>query len=76
MLQKCSAFFLIYKFGGEWAEHVEQLLNVEDVREVKINEIGDWGMTVSGELNERAQSIKEVTEAVNEMKSGKAPFLH
>ena len=32
-------------------------------------------MPVLGEFNERAISIKEVRERVNEMKSGKAPGL-
>ena len=32
-------------------------------------------MPVLGELNERAISLEEVGEAVNEMKSGKAPGL-
>ena len=33
-------------------------------------------MPVLGDLNERAISLEEVREAVNEMKSGKAPVLH
>ena len=32
-------------------------------------------MPVLGDLNERAMSLEEVGEAVNEMKSGKAPGL-
>ena len=38
-----------------------------DVREANINVDGNWRMPVLGDLNERA------LEAVNEMKSGKAP---
>ena len=32
-------------------------------------------MPVLGDLNERAKALEEVGEAVNEMKSGKAPGL-
>ena len=48
---------------------------MEDVRELNINVSCDWWMPVFGELNERAISVEEVREAVNEMKSGKAPWL-
>ena len=47
----------------------------------KINQIrliyivGNWRMPVLGDLNERAISLEEVGEAVNEMKSGTAPGL-
>ena len=34
-----------------------------------------WRMPVLGDLNERAILLEEVGEAVNEMKSGKAPGL-
>ena len=37
-----------------------------------INVVGNWQMLVLGDLNERAISLEEVREAVNEMKSGKA----
>ena len=46
---------------------------MEDVR--KANVSGDWRTPVLGELNERAIPIEEVRDAVNEMKSGKAPCL-
>ena len=46
-----------------------------DVREANINVVGNWRMPVLGDLNERAISLEEVWEAVNEMKSGKAPGL-
>ena len=36
---------------------------------------GDWQKPVLGELNERAISIEEVRDAVNEIKSGEAPGL-
>ena len=47
-----------------------------DVREVNINLVGNWQMTVLGDMNERGISLEEVGEAVNEMKSGKAPGLN
>ena len=55
------------------AEYFEQVLNVADVREATINVVGNWRTPVSGDLHERAISLLEVREAVNEMKSGKAP---
>ena len=55
-----------------WAEYFEQVLNIADVREANINVVGNWQMPLLGDLNERAISLKEVVEAVNEMKSGKA----
>ena len=57
------------------AEYFEQVLNVGDVREANINVVGNWPMPVLGDLHERAISLEEVGEAVNEMKSGKAPGL-
>ena len=50
-----------------WAEYFEQVLNVSDVRKANINVIGNWRMPVLGDLNERAISLEEVGEAVNEM---------
>ena len=58
-----------------WAEYFEQVLNVADVREANVNVVGNWRMPVLGDLRERAISLEEVGEAVNEMKSGKAPWL-
>ena len=58
-----------------WAEYFEQVQHVADVRKANINEIGNWRMPVLGDLNERVISLEEVREAVNEMKSGKAPGL-
>ena len=58
-----------------WAEYFEQVLNVAYVREANINIVGNWRMPVLGDFNERAISLEEVREAVNEMKSGKAPGL-
>ena len=58
-----------------WAEYFGQVLNVADVREANINAVGNWRMPVPEDLNERAISLEEVVEAVNEMKSGKAPGL-
>ena len=37
--------------------------------------MANWQLPVLGDLNERAISLEEVGEAVNEMKSGKAPGL-
>ena len=50
------------------AEYFEQVLNVAD-REANIKVVGNWRMPVLGDLNERAISLVEVREAVNEMKS-------
>ena len=58
-----------------WAAYFEQILNVAGVREANINVVGNWRMTVLGDLNERAISLEEVGEAVNEMKSCKASVL-
>ena len=58
-----------------WAEYFEQVLNVADVREANINAVGNFRMPMLGDLNERAISLEEVGEAVNEMRSGKAPGL-
>ena len=46
-----------------------------DVNEANINIVFNWRMLVLGNSNERALSLKEVGEAVNEMKSDKAPGL-
>ena len=59
-----------------WAEYFEQVLNVADVRDSNINVHGNFRMPVLGDLIERAISLEEVGEAVNEMKSGKAPGLY
>ena len=56
-------------------EYFEQVLNVADVREANINAVGNWLMPVLGDLNERAISLEELGETVNEMKSGKATGL-
>ena len=58
-----------------WAEYFEQVLNVADVREANTNVVGNWRMRVLGDWNERAISLEEVGEAVNEIRSGKAPGL-
>ena len=58
-----------------WAQYFEQVLNVADAREANMNVVGNWRMPVLGDLNERAISLEEVWEAVNEMRSGKAPGL-
>ena len=58
-----------------WAEYFEQDLNVADAREANITVVGNWRMPVLGDLNESAISLEKLGEAVNEMKSGKAPGL-
>ena len=58
-----------------WAEYFVQVLNVADVREANINVVGNWRTPMLGYLNGRAISLVEVREAVNEIKSGKAPGL-
>ena len=58
-----------------WGEYFEQVLNLADVREANINVVGNCHMPVLRDLNERAITLEEVGEAVNEMKSGKAPGL-
>ena len=40
-----------------------------------INVVGNWQMPVLGDLTDRAISLEEVREAVNEMRSGKVPGL-
>ena len=50
-------------------------LTMADVREANINVVGNCRITVLGDFNERAISLEEVDEAVNEMKPGKAPGL-
>ena len=59
-----------------WGQYFVQVLNVADVREANINAVGNWRMPVLEYLNERAISLEEVGEAVNEMRSGKAPGLN
>ena len=44
------------------AEYFEQVLNVADVSQANINVVGNWRMTVLGDLNERAISLEEVRE--------------
>ena len=46
-----------------------------DVRKANINVVCNWQMPVLGDPHERAISLLEVREAVNEMKSAKAPGL-
>lgn len=58
-----------------WAEYFEGLLNVEDGREARIEAVGGVRMPVLGRENEREIERKEVLEAVNKTKSGKAPGL-
>ena len=58
-----------------WAKYFEQVLNVSDVREPNINAVGNWRMLVLGDLNEKATSLEEVREVVNEIKSCKASGL-
>ena len=57
------------------AQYFEHVMNVADVKEANINVVSNWRMPVLGDLNEKAISLEEVGEAVNEIKSGKAPGL-
>ena len=57
-----------------WAEYFEQVLNVEDISEAKINVVVGRRMPVLGEFSQRAISIEEVREAVNQIISGKDGF--
>ena len=63
------------KVMRRWAEYFKQDLNVADVRELKINVVGNERIPVFGDLNERAISLVDVMEVVNEIKFGKAPGL-
>ena len=49
------------------AEYFGQILNVVDVMEAIINIVGNWLMPVLGDFNDRAISLEEVGEAVNEI---------
>ena len=46
-----------------------------DLREANIEVVGNWRTPMLGDLNGRAISLLDVREAVNEIKSGKAPGL-
>ena len=46
-----------------------------DDSEANINVVSNWRIPVLGDLNEKAMPLEEVEEAVNEIKSGKAPGL-
>ncbi len=62
--------------GRRWAEYFDELLNVEDEREVRIVAVGsERRMPVFGERNDANVSRKEVHDVVNEMKAGKAADL-
>ncbi|MCP4254321.1 MAG: hypothetical protein GY775_13120, partial [Candidatus Scalindua sp.] len=62
--------------GKRWAEYFDELLNVEDEREVRIVAVGgERGMPVFGERNDANISRKEVHDVVNDMKAGKAAGL-
>ena len=50
-----------------WAEYFDQVLNVANVREANIIVVVNWLMQVLGDLNERAISLEEVCEALNDM---------
>ena len=58
-----------------WAEYFEELLNVQEDREVDIVAVGGVQVPVMGEENEREITIEEVKRALNETKGGKAPGL-
>ena len=70
----------ILRYGVEvrnrWAENFGQVLNVGDVGEANIDVVGNRRMPVLEDLIEKAITFVEVGEAVEEMKSGKAPELN
>ncbi|MCP4264721.1 MAG: hypothetical protein GY777_03945, partial [Candidatus Brocadiaceae bacterium] len=62
--------------GRRWAEYFDEILNVEDKREVKIVAVGgERGMPVFGERNDANVSRKEVQDVVNDMKVRKVAGL-
>ena len=58
-----------------WAEYFERLLNVQDDREARIAAVGGGRMPLIGDRNDRLITRREVLEAVNETKAGKAPGM-
>ena len=58
-----------------WAEYFEGLLNVQDDREARIAAVGGGRMPLVGDGNDRLITRREVLEAVNETKAGKAPGM-
>ena len=56
-------------------EYFEQVLNVDVVTKANINSVGEMRIPVMTKLHIRSTSIEEVREAVNEIKSRKAPSL-
>ena len=58
-----------------WVGYFGGLLNVQDEREAVIVAVGGARMPLVGEENEREITEKEVLDAVNETKTGKAPGL-
>ena len=60
---------------NRWAGYFEGLLNVEDEREAIVVAVGGVRMPVLGRENEREITRKEVLDAVNETKAGKAPGM-
>ena len=59
-----------------WAEYFEELLNVWDEREANIVAVpGGRRMPVLNGMNESEINEKEVNDAINEMKTGKAPGM-
>ena len=66
---------MVQDMNGQILHNGVEVLNVTDVREANINVVGNWRMPVLGDLNERAITLGEVREALNEIKSGKAPGL-
>ena len=59
-----------------WAEYFEELLNVWDEREANIVAVpGGRRMPVLNGMDESEINEKEVNDAINEMKTGKAPGM-
>ena len=58
-----------------WAEYCEELLNVQEDRELDIVAVGGVQVPVMGEENEREITIEVVKRALSETKGGKAPGM-
>ena len=53
------------KVRRRWSEYFEQVLNEADVIAGNINVVGNWRMSVLGDLNERVILLEKVWEAGN-----------
>ena len=58
-----------------WAEYFEELLNVQEDKEVDIGAVGGIQVPVMGEENKREITREEVERALDETKGGKTPGM-